>query len=60
MTANGMCKIEFDNDKQMDRAFYELMHSNAQFSGIGKKTLVVQKKDCRKLKGKNIKFHEIK
>lgn len=59
MTADGMCTIGFNSEKQMDRAFYVLMHSNAQFSGIGKDKLVIHKKDCRKLKGKNIKFHEI-
>lgn len=60
MTAGGMCTIVFDNEKEKARAFYELIHSRAQFSGIGKNTLVVHKKDCVKLKGKNIKYQEIK
>jgi hypothetical protein len=56
----GTCTIHFTSDDEKARAFYELVHSKARFSGIGKDTLVVQKKDCTLLKSKNIKYNIIK
>jgi len=58
-TGNGTCTINFDDDKEKAKAFYELIHSKSQFNGIGKNTIVVQKKDCKLLKSKNIKFYPV-
>ena len=54
------CTINFPNEDEKAKAFYELIHSKAQFSGIEKNTIVVQKKDCILLKNKNIKYTIIK
>jgi len=53
------CTIDFHNKDEKAKAFYELIHSKSQFSGIGKNTLVIQKKDCKLLKSKNIKYEII-
>ncbi|MGI0045745.1 MAG: hypothetical protein ACREBB_00965 [Nitrosotalea sp.] len=53
------CIISFDNKAEQARAFYELVHSKAQFSGIGKNTIVIQKTDCKLLESKNIKYKTI-
>jgi hypothetical protein len=45
--------------KKRLRAFYELVHSKAEFSGIGKDTFVVSKKDCERLRTKHIKYETI-
>jgi len=50
------CTISFRDEEEKAKAFYELIHSRAQFSGIGKNTFVVTKKDCRMLKSKHIKY----
>jgi hypothetical protein len=61
MSSNAeTCTINFTSDDEKAKAFYELVHSKARFSGIGKDTLVVQKKDCTLLKNKNIKYNVIK
>lgn len=59
-SSNGTCTISFRTESEKAKAFYELIHSKSQFSGIGKNTLVVQKKDCKLLKNKNIKYEIIK
>jgi len=56
MSGNDTCTISFRTESEKAKAFYELIHSKSQFSGIGKNTLVVQKKDCKLLKNKNIKY----
>jgi hypothetical protein len=53
------CTISFSDEKEKARAFYELVHSRAQFSGIGKNTFVVSKKDCERLRTKHIKYKTI-
>ena len=53
------CTISFSDQKEKARAFYELVHSKAQFSGIGKDTFVVSKKDCKRLRTKHIKYETI-
>jgi hypothetical protein len=58
-SSNGTCTISFRTESEKAKAFYELIHSKSQFSGIGKNTLVVQKKDCKLLKNKNIKYEII-
>lgn len=58
-TKTGTCTIAFSDDGQKAKAFYALIHSGAQFSGIGKNTFVIAKKDCRMLKNKNIRYREI-
>ncbi len=61
MTSNHeTCTIGFHNKSEQAKAFYELIHSKSQFSGIGKNTFVIQKKDCELLKNKNIKYDIIK
>ena len=60
MAAAGTCTISFANEDEKARAFYELIHSKAQFSGIDKDTIVIQRKDCALLKNKNIKYSIIK
>jgi hypothetical protein len=59
-SSHGTCTISFRTEGEKAKAFYELIHSKSQFSGIGKNTLVVQKKDCKLLKNKNIKYEIIK
>lgn len=54
-------KVDFTKyQDQKAKAFYTLIHAKSQFSGIGKNTLVIQKKDCKLLKSKNIKYEIIK
>lgn len=55
----GTCTIHFTDKSEKDKAFYELIHSKAQFSGVGKDTLVIQEKDCRFLESKDIKYEKI-
>lgn len=50
------CTVSFRDEGEKAKAFYELIHSRAQFSGIGKDTFVITKKDCRMLKSKHIKY----
>lgn len=53
------CTINFTDKSEKDKAFYELIHSKAQFSGIDKNTIIVQEKDCQFLESKHIKYHRI-
>ena len=54
-------KVDFTKyPEQKPKAFYTLVHAKSQFSGIGKNTLIIQKKDCKLLKSKNIKYEIIK
>jgi hypothetical protein len=53
------CTISFRDEGEKAKAFYELIHSNTQFSGIGKDTFVISKKDCKRLKNKHIKYDVI-
>jgi hypothetical protein len=55
----SMCTIQFTDENQKARAFYELVHSKAQFSGIGKNTFVISRKDCKRLESKNIKYNKL-
>jgi hypothetical protein len=49
--------ISFDNDEDMDNAFYELIHnSDSGFSGVGEKEIIVTNKQCELLKRKNIHY----
>lgn len=59
ITETGTCTIKFDNDSEKAKAFYELIHSKAQFSGIEKDTIIIQKKDCTLLESKNIIYHKL-
>lgn len=59
ITESKTCTIQFDNESEKAKAFYELIHSKAQFSGIDKTTIVIDKQDCVMLKNKNIIYHEI-
>jgi len=54
-----MCTIRFTNQSEKARAFYELVHSKAQFNGIGKNTFVISEKDCRRLESKNIRYEKV-
>jgi hypothetical protein len=59
--SKGLVKVDFTKyQDQKAKAFYALIHAKAQFSGIGKNTLILQKKDCKLLKSKNIKYEIIK
>lgn len=61
MTGKGLVKIDFTKHQdQKPKAFYALIHAKSQFSGIGKNTLIIQKKDCKLLKSKDIKYEIIK
>jgi hypothetical protein len=60
MQSNSMCTIRFASQGDKARAFYELVHSKAQFSGIGKDTFVISEKDCRRLMKKNISYEKVK
>lgn len=53
------CTISFSDEREKAKAFYELIHSGAQFNGIGKNTLVISKKDCERLRTKHIKYEKI-
>lgn len=59
LTESKTCTIQFDDESEKAKAFYELIHAKAQFSGIDKTTLVVDKKDCILLENKNIIYHKI-
>ena len=59
VSGRGTCTIRFTDKSEKDRAFYELIHSKKQFSGIDKNTLVIQEKDCVYLESKNIKYEKI-
>lgn len=60
-SSSALVKVDFTKHQdQKAKAFYALIHSKSQFSGIGKNTLVIQKKDCKLLKSKNIKYEIIK
>jgi hypothetical protein len=56
---SSMITIQFEDKDQKARAFYELVHSKAQFSGIGKDTFVVSAKDCKRLANKNIRYKKL-
>ena len=58
-TKSGTCTIAFADEEQKAKAFYALIHSGAQFSGVGKNAFVVARKDCHVLKSKNIRYREI-
>lgn len=51
--------IRFTSQSDKVKAFYELVHSKAQFSGIGKDTFVISEKDCRRLESKNIRYEKV-
>jgi len=53
------CTISFNDEEEKAKAFYELIHSKARFSGIGKNTFVISKKDCKRLRTKHIKYETI-
>ena len=53
---HNTCTITFNDEGEKAKAFYELIHSSAQFSGIGKDTFVISKKDCERLRTKHIKY----
>lgn len=55
----SVCTIRFTDENQQARAFYELVHSKAQFSGVGKNTFVVSEKDCKRLDNKKIKYERV-
>ncbi|MGI0018996.1 MAG: hypothetical protein ACREAY_00840 [Nitrososphaera sp.] len=59
MSETGMRTITFKDEGEKARAFYELIHSKAQFQGIDKNTLILSRKDCQTLKKKHIKYYEI-
>ncbi|MGB9124922.1 MAG: hypothetical protein WA833_03440 [Nitrosotalea sp.] len=60
-TSKAFVKVDFTKyQDQKPKAFYALIHAKSQFSGIGKNTLMIQKKDCKLLKSKNIKYEIIK
>ena len=56
---SSMVTIQFEDENQKARAFYELVHSKAQFSGIGKDIFVVSAKDCKRLANKNIRYRKL-
>jgi len=56
----SMCTIRFTSQSDKAKAFYELVHSKARFSGIGKDTFVISEKDCRLLMNKNIRYEKVK
>ncbi|MCV0366134.1 MAG: hypothetical protein K5798_02570 [Nitrosopumilus sp.] len=56
---SNTCTIHFTDESEKAKAFYELIHAKAQFSGIDKSTLVINKQDCAMLKSKNIDYQEI-
>ena len=58
-TDHGTCTIHFTDESEKAKAFYELIHSKAQFSGVDKNTLIINKKDRTMLKSKNIIYQEI-
>lgn len=55
----SMCTIRFNSENEKARAFYELVHSKAQFSGIGKNTFVISEKDCKRLRTKHIRYQKL-
>lgn len=59
MTSESACTIGFDDPKEKAKAFFELVHSRANFSGMGKNTLVVTKDACDLLESKDIKFKHL-
>jgi len=59
--SKAFVKVDFTKyQDQKAKAFYALIHAKSQFSGIGKNILIMQKKDCKLLKSKNIKYEVIK
>lgn len=59
MAEPGVRTITFKDEAEKAKAFYELIHSRAQFRGIDKNTFVISNKDCQTLKDKRIKYYEI-
>lgn len=60
-SSKAYVKVDFTKyPDQKAKAFYILIHARTQFSGIGKNILIMQKKDCKLLKTKNIKYEIIK
>lgn len=59
MAEHDTLTITFTDEGEKARAFFELIHSMAQFQGIGRNTFVVSKKDCKTLRDKRIKYREI-
>ncbi len=55
----GTCVIKFEDPAEKAKAFFELVHSRANFNGIGKDTLVIKKTDCDVLESKNIKYKHL-
>lgn len=53
------CTIKFSDESEKAKAFYELIQSKAQFSGVEKDTLVIHKKDCQMLENKNITYQRL-
>ncbi len=53
------CTISFSDEGEKAKAFYELIHSRIQFSGIDKNTFVIAKKACKTLKSKHIKYDKV-
>jgi hypothetical protein len=53
------CTVSFSDEVEKAKAFYELIHSSAPFSGIDKNTFIITKKDCKVLKSKHIKYTTI-
>lgn len=51
--------ISFETPDDKARGFYELIHSRASFTGVGKNKFIVAKKECDFLKTKNIKYRQI-
>lgn len=56
---SNTCTISFSDEEEKAKAFYALIHSRAPFSGIGKNTFVITKKDCRMLRNKHIKYKTV-
>ena len=60
-TGKKLVRVDFTKyQAEKPKAFYALVHAKSQFSGIGKNTLIIQKKDCKLLKSKNIKYQILK
>ena len=59
MAEHDTLTITFADEGEKAKAFFELIHSRAQFRGIGRNTFVVSKKDCKTLKDKRIKYYKI-
>ena len=58
-SGDGTCTIKFDDPAEKAKACFELVHSRANFSGMGKDVLVIRKSDCDFLKSKDIKYKHL-